>query len=407
MPVTRWLVVCVLLSLIGGGIGGAVTTRYVLTSPSKNTSAITSTLANLSGVSTSTVFSLHDEEVQSIDVVRRSSPAVVSIVITKQLSSRSPDDFFNDFLNNRFFSVPSRPAVPGTAASTTQRLRVGGGSGFLVAADGYVVTNRHVVEDKNAEYTVVLQDGREFPGKVLALDPSLDLAVVKIDGTNFPFLPLGDSDQIQIGQTVIAIGNALAEFQNTVTKGVISGVNRRLVAGGGLNTEVIEGALQTDAAINPGNSGGPLIDLQGRVIGMNTAISEDAQSLGFALPINLAKQAVESVKRTGKIIRPWIGVRYIDVDQELADQKHLPHAYGVLVQGGLTKADPAVIPDSPADKAGIKADDVILELNGQVLDSTHPLTTLIARYAPGDQVTVKIWRAGQEQMLTLKLEERK
>jgi serine protease Do len=205
---------------------------------------------------------------------------------------------------------------------------------------------------------------------------------------------------------VIAIGNALAEFQNSVTKGVISGVNRRLVAGGGLRTEIIEGALQTDAAINPGNSGGPLLDLQGSVIGMNTAISENAQSLGFALPINVAKQAVESVKRTGKIVRPWIGVRYVQVDKELAKEKGLAQNYGVFVERGRTANEPAIIPGSPAEKAGLRERDVILAINGQKLDDMHSLSAQVTRFAPGDEVMLTLLRDGKERIVRLKLEER-
>ena len=392
MSTSRWIAAYVVVSLGAGALGGAAITRYTQTST-----------PSVSGV---TVSPPEQEEHQAIDVVRLASPAVVSIVITKELAPRAPDDFFSDMLNDRYvFTPPSKNAT--TTSAPKQRLRIGGGSGFLVAADGYIVTNKHVVDDKEAEYTVVLQDGREFSGKVLAVDPSLDLAIVKIEGANFPFVSLGDSDALQIGQTVIAIGNALSEFQNTVTKGIVSGVNRRLVAGTRGESEVIEGAIQTDAAINPGNSGGPLLDLQGRVIGVNTAISENAQSLGFALPINVAKQAVESVKRTGKIVRPWIGVRYVQIDKELAEKEHLPEPYGVLIQMGATSSDRAILPDSPAEKAGLKEKDVILEVNGQRLDEAHSLASYVTRVSPGDVLTLKVWRDGKEQMVRVTLEERK
>ena len=402
----RLVAFCLLASLLTGGLGGAAVLRMAELSNDVHPT----TPLNLGTIASSTTAPLlRAEEAQTIDVVQRVSPAVVSIIISKAITARSPDDFFNDLFGNRFFTQLPVPQQKSTVTSSTQRMRVGGGSGFLVAQDGYIVTNRHVVDDKEAEYTVVLQDGRQFAGKVLAVDPTLDLAVVKIEGTGFPFATLGDSDQLRTGQTVIAIGNALAEFQNTVTKGVISGVNRHLVAGGGSQGgEVIEGALQTDAAINPGNSGGPLINLDGQVIGINTATSENAQSLGFALPVNLVKQAVESVKRTGKIIRPWLGVRYVPVDAELAATKHLPHNYGVLVGAGQsTKTEPAVVPDSPAAKAGLVEDDVILEVNGQKLDENHSLAGLIASLVPGNVVTLKVWHDGKEKLLTVTLEERK
>ncbi|MBP9762174.1 trypsin-like peptidase domain-containing protein [Patescibacteria group bacterium] len=409
MPVPRWLAAYLLASIAAGALGGAAVLRYGAQRPYAIIDPAPSALDRLLGNSTTTLSLLRQDELQTIDVVRRASPAVVSIVITKELTERTPDDFFSDLFNDRFFSLPRATStrVPTTTSDTPpQRLRVGGGSGFLVTDDGYIITNRHVVDDKKAEYSVLLQDGREFAGRVLALDPSLDLAVLKIEGRDFPFVTLGDSDQIQIGQTVIAIGNALAEFQNTVTKGIISGVNRRLVAGSGLRTEIIEGALQTDAAINPGNSGGPLLDLEGNVIGMNTAISEDAQSLGFALPINVAKQAVESVKRTGKIVRPWIGVRYVRVDKDLAKEKGLAQSYGVFIERGRTANEPAIIPGSPAEKAGLKERDVILAINGQKLDEMHSLSAQVTRFAPGDEVELTLLRNGKEQKLRLKLEER-
>lgn len=407
MSAPRWLAAYLLASLGAGALGGAAITRYnqhMQASPETPPSMLGTVLGN----TTSTLSELRKEELQTIDVVRQASPAVVSIVITKELSTRSPDDFFTDLFNDRFFFAPQAPRASSTAPEAPkQRLRVGGGSGFLVAADGYIVTNKHVVDDEAAEYTVVLQDGRELPGKVLAVDPSLDLAIIKIEGADFPFIALGDSDKIEIGQTVIAIGNALSEFQNTVTKGIVSGVDRRLVAGTRTATEVIEGAIQTDAAINPGNSGGPLIDLQGKVIGVNTAISENAQSLGFALPINVAKQAVESVKRTGKIVRPWIGVRYVQIDSELAKREQLPQPYGVWIQPGRTPADVAILPGSPAEKAGLKEKDVILEVNGQKLDEHRSLSSVVTRFAPGDVIELKISRDGKEQTLRLTLEERK
>ena len=405
MSASRWMAAYLLASLGAGALGGAAIMRYGHRPVSESTTP--TVVDRLLGTTTSTLSDLRQEELQTIDVVRRASPAVVSIVITKELSTRAPDDFFRDLFNDRFFFAPQ----PSTSTQTSpnapkQRLRVGGGSGFLVAADGYIVTNKHVVDDDEAEYTVVLQDGRQFSGKVLAVDPTLDLAILKIEGTEFPFISLGDSDKLEIGQTVIAIGNALSEFQNTVTKGIVSGVDRRLVAGSRGSTEVIEGAIQTDAAINPGNSGGPLIDLRGEVVGVNTAISENAQSLGFALPINVAKQAVDSVKRTGKIVRPWIGVRYVQIDKELAEKNDLPESYGVWIQPGAASSDVAIIPGSPAAKAGLKEGDVILEVNGQKLDQNHSLSSTVTRFAPGDVIELKISREKKEQVIRVTLEER-
>ncbi len=407
MSASRWMAAYLVAAVGAGALGGIAVTRYGQQPVAPANSSVPSGQLD---TRTRPVSELRKEEMQTIDVVRRASPAVVSIVITKELTTRAPDDFFSDLFNNRFFFSPNvqRPQTATTTASAPkQRLRVGGGSGFLVTSDGYIVTNRHVVDDSEAEYTVVLLDGRQLSGKVLAIDPALDLAILKIDGTGFPFLSFGDSDKAEIGQTVIAIGNALSEFQNTVTKGIVSGVNRRLVAGTRSATEVIEGAIQTDAAINPGNSGGPLIDLQGNVLGVNTAISENAQSLGFALPIDVAKQAVESVKRTGKIVRPWIGVRYTQVDKEVAEREKLSKEYGVFIQPSSSSSSPSVIPGSPADKAGLRVNDHLLELNGQKLDVAHSLASLVSRLAPGDEVELKLIRDGKEQVVRLTLEERK
>jgi len=287
-------------------------------------------------------------------------------------------------------------------------MHIGGGSGFFISEDGLIVTNKHVISDPGVDYTVITQDGGKWPAKVLALDPSFDLGVLKIQSASgsFPALQLGDSDALKTGQTVIAIGNALAEFQNSVTKGIISGLNRQLYAGDYGSEELIEEAIQTDAAINPGNSGGPLITLDGKVIGMNTAISDNGQSLGFALPSSVLQRAVDSVRKYGRIVRPWIGVRYIPVDADVQTQEKLPYPYGALVRGGTSKTEPAVEPGSPAEKAGLKAEDVILEVDGEHVGESRSLSSLISRHSPGDQVILKILRAGKEIQIPLTLEER-
>jgi serine protease Do len=346
------------------------------------------------GYGTGTVAVIEQDEVVA-ELVAKVSPSVVSIDISKTLrESRSTLDFYTDD-----FSLEGE--------GEDELLRVGGGSGFFVSGDGLVVTNRHVIDDTKAEYVVVTQDGTEYKATVAGIDPVLDLGFLKIEGSNFPAIELGDSDQIRIGQTVIAIGNALAEFQNTVTKGIVSGLDRRLEASGEAGDELIEEAIQTDAAINPGNSGGPLIDLQGRVIGVNTAVTDGAQSLGFALPSNAIKRAVDSMRKYGRIIRPWIGVRYIQVDADYAKRNSLPYNYGALVMRGQVRGDLAVVPGSPADKGGIKENDLLLEINGKKLDIKHPLSSQIARFSPGDEITLKLFREGQEIEQRLTLEERK
>lgn len=349
-----------------------------------------------------------DEE-QTIDVVKRASPAVVAINITKSVDprARTPQALFPDIFDDPSFQFFSAPTATSTTSTEKQSIVVGAGSGFFVSQDGYLVTNKHVVSDPDATYTVITSDQKKYPAKVLALDPTLDLAIVKVEGDHFPFLQLGKSDDLIVGQSVIAIGNALAEFQNSVTKGVISGLNRRLEAGSRTGTEVIEQAIQTDAAINFGNSGGPLLDLQGEVVGVNTAISQNGQSLGFALPSRVVSHALESVRKNGKIVRPWLGIRYLQIDEQIQKKNSLTYDYGVLVVRGNTPADLAVIPGSPANKAGIVENDIVLEFNGLKLDGQRSLSSIVASLDPGQRVTLKISHEGKEKTIDVTLEERK
>ncbi|MBI4239542.1 trypsin-like peptidase domain-containing protein [Candidatus Uhrbacteria bacterium] len=287
-----------------------------------------------------------------------------------------------------------------------QKQQIGGGSGFIISSDGMILTNKHVVGDADADYSVITNDGKEYAAKVIAKDPVNDLAIVKIDAKNVPALELGDSNSIQIGQTVIAIGNSLGEYSNTVTRGVISGINRVVTAADGSGAiETLQEAIQTDAAINPGNSGGPLLNLTGQVIAINTAINRSGQSIGFALPINVAKRSVESVKKFGKIIRPWLGVRYVLIDDELARKNNLSVTYGALIVGNPQKKELSVIPNSPADKAGLQDGDIILELQGLRISREHALANAITQHSPGDEVKLKILSKGKEKTVKVKLEE--
>jgi serine protease Do len=284
-------------------------------------------------------------------------------------------------------------------------LGLGGGSGFIVSADGLIVTNKHVVLDENAEYTVILDDGRKFDAEVLARDEANDLAVVKINASDLPVAKIGESSSVRLGQTVIAIGNALGEFSNSVSIGVVSGLSRELTAeGAGGFSERIEGVIQTDAAINEGNSGGPLLNLKGEVIGINTAIASGAENIGFAIPIDAVKRSIESVKRTGKIETPYLGVRYAMLNEASAKTAKVAYTYGARVQA--TGDGPAVIKGSPAEKAGIKSDDVILEVNGERLERGKTLGLALQKYAVGDEISLKVVRGGEEREVRLKLEER-
>ena len=246
----------------------------------------------------STYRPVNDTEADTMAVVEKTNAAVVSVVISKDVSRQAEPDFpFEDFFNFGLpFEVPSdeqNPSDDSEPQTEPQFRQVGGGSGFIIESDGLIVTNRHVVLDETARYTVILASGKEYEARVLAKDPVLDVALLQIDATDLPTLKLGDSDQIRLGQTVIAIGNALAEFGNTVTQGVVSGVGRRVEAGDGRGqTELLDEAIQTDAAINPGNSGGPLLNLAGEVVGINTAVSGRGQSVGFVIPIKSVKKNI-------------------------------------------------------------------------------------------------------------------
>lgn len=342
------------------------------------------------------------EESATIDAVKKVGPSVVSIIISKNVSSLpSPLDNFFNFGFPFGFSQPQTPPTSGPQV-------VGGGTGFIISADGMILTNKHVISDPQAKYSVLLSNGKQYDAKVLGTDLTNDIGVVKIDEKNLPVVELGDSDQLQIGQTVIAIGYALGEYNNTVTKGVISGLNRDIVAGNNTgSSEALQGVIQTDAAINPGNSGGPLINLAGQVIGINSAISQQGQLIGFAIPINTAKSVIDSVIKNGRIIRPYLGVRYIPVTDALAKQNNLSVDYGDLIVRGSATDELAVTPGSPADKAGLVENDIILEVNGVKLDQNTTLAEEIAKYNPGDQITLKILHDGKEKTVTVTLEEYK
>ena len=343
------------------------------------------------------------EDRQVIEAVRVVAPSVVSIVVSKDVSKLY--NATGAFPFEQFFGFPT-PQAPTPALKPGQKQQIGGGTGFVISADGLILTNRHVVADAEAEYEVVMSDGRRMPAKVAAVDSVLDVAVLKVEAQDLPVAPLGDSSKLETGETVIAIGNALSEYSNSVTKGVISGINRRVVAGDGFgDSEIIEEALQTDAAINPGNSGGPLISLRGEVIGMNTAVNRSGQSIGFAIPIDAAKVVIESYKEHGRIVRPWLGVRYVTLTAEAAKANGLTVDHGALVVGGGTGEGAAVVAGSPAEKAGIKAGDVLLDVDGETLGQDHPLASVIARKRAGDTVAIRLLREKTEMSVQVELAE--
>lgn len=356
--------------------------------------------------------SLLSQESLVVNAVKKDNPAVVSIVISQNVPKYVLDPNANGQQSNPFGDMFPGLNIPGFNFNIpqyrqegTQKKDIGSGSGFFISADGLIVTNKHVVDQKNAEYTVFTNDGKKHSAKVIAQDPVLDIALIKIDGSNYPYLELGNSDSLQVGQSVISIGNALGEFRNTVSVGVVSGLARSITAGDySGNSENLDHVIQTDAAINPGNSGGPLINLSGQVIGVNVAIVQGSQNVGFALPINSVKSAIESVKSTGKIIRPYLGVRYVAVTSQMKDANKLTVDYGVLVKAGQNQNELAVVPGSPADKAGIVENDIILEVDGVKLDDTNNLATIIRGKNVGDVINLKILHKGQEKTVQVTLE---
>lgn len=341
-------------------------------------------------------------------LVEENASSVVSIVITKDVP-KVRNFFGNPFGGRSFFIDPRNPSGvdDGTGAASEKR-QIGSGSGFIVSEDGLVVTNKHVVSDEQAEYTVIASDGKEYPAKVLARDPGNDIAVLKAEAVGLRPVTLGDSDAIRVGQTVLAIGNPLGEFANSVSRGIISGLKRSVTAGSSYgDTEKLSDIIQTDAAINPGNSGGPLFDLQGEVIGVNVAMAQGAENIGFALPINSVKRVVEQVRTTGRLSVPYLGVRYIILNEVIQKQNDLPFGYGALVLRGQQMIDFAVVPGSPADKAGIVENDIILEIGGQKVDEDHPLASLISSRTAGDEVVLKVWHKGETKEIKVTLEERR
>jgi S1-C subfamily serine protease len=297
------------------------------------------------------------------------------------------------------------PTVVKIEASSTNGLSgaSGVGSGFVFDPNGWILTNKHVVAGA-AQLTVQLEDTRRFTATVYGIDPLTDLAIVKIEATGLPAAPIGSSANLLPGQLAIAIGNPLGDFADTVTTGVVSGLGRQITAGDATQStsEQLNNLIQTDAAINPGNSGGPLLNSGGQVIGVNTAVSQDAQGIGFAIPIDYAKPIMGQALRGQPLTRPWIGVYYQPVTRQLALDRGLAVDHGALLLAA-SDGSPAIFPNSPAARAGLREGDVILSVDNQVVDSTHDLSALVIPYNPGDRVTLNVLRGGSTISVVLTL----
>ncbi len=339
-----------------------------------------------------------------VNIAEAVTPAVVRIEVRKpRFASRQVPEAFR-----RFFNLPDeedQQSIP----------QVSGGSGFLVSDDGYVLTNDHVVTDAT-EITVWLEDGRRFDATLVGSDPTTDVAVVKIEGSSFPTLSFGDSDRVRVGEWVLAVGNpgfggAASQLDYTVTAGIISAKSRGLQL---IQNELlrdpdfddftsgfaIEDFIQTDAVINPGNSGGPMVDIQGRVVGINSAIASQTgfyQGYGFAIPVNLARRVMEDLIEYGVVRRPWLGVQITNITPEAAEYLGLPDVSGVLVQ--------SVTEDSPAEAAGIEREDVIVSIDGVSVSRSGQLQQLVARKRPGDPVRVELFRNGEPREIRGQLDE--
>lgn len=316
-----------------------------------------------------------DEQSAVIDVANKVEPSVVSIT-----SEQSRLNFFGRIQSSKAY-----------------------GTGFIVSKDGLIITNKHVV-DASANYSVFTSDGKEYQARVVAKDSIYDIAFVKIEAKNLTPVELGDSNELKVGQEVIAIGNALGQFQNTVTTGIVSAVGRAIEAADSQgSSETLDNLIQTDAAINPGNSGGPLVNIDGQVIGINTAVSSEGQGIGFAIPINVAKAAIKSVEEKGKIVRPMIGIRYVNITKEFASRNTLSVGYGALIYTGTD--DPAVLPGTPAAKVGLQENDIITKLNDTQISEGKSLAGILANYLPGDKVTITYLRNNKEHRVDVTLAE--
>lgn len=352
---------------------------------------------------------MNKEKSKVIDVVRKICPAVVSVVMSANLSKLRQNQLFSFGPHNPYAPYePQTPGMPG-APEKDVKLKVSGGSGFFISSNGLVLTNRHVVAEMDGEYTIVTNDEKEYPAEILAKDPINDIAVLKIkapDNQKFPCLELGDSDSLDLGQTVIAVGNVLGQFSNTVSTGIVSGLSRYITAGGMTGqTQQLRGLIQTDAAVNPGNSGGPLCDIFGRVIGINAAIVLGAQNIGFSIPVNSAKKDLKEYEKFGRIRQPFFGVRHMILNDEMQKLFNLPVSYGALVISESMPGDFAVVPNSPAAKANIAEKDIILEINSQKITEKNSLQDILQACKIGDEIALKIWRNGQTLDAKTKIEE--
>jgi S1-C subfamily serine protease len=347
-----------------------------------------------------------DFEQQIISTVKKILPAVVSIAIAKDPAAIKEEIFRNPFTGLNIYPEELEAELKAAPHDEKGRIRLGGGSGFFVSQNGIVLTNKHVIADPNASYSVVTSDGKNYEAAVLARDPINDIAILKIDVKNCPIVKLEETEKLDLGQTVIAIGNALGQFQNSVSTGIVAGLSRLISAVTDLSgkQERLRGLIQTDAAINPGNSGGPLVNLKGNAIGINSAIVFGAQNIGFAIPVKHAKKDLDEIEKFGRIRRPFIGLRYVLLNDSLQEKFNLPLNHGALVINEGLPGDTAIIKGSPADKAGIQEFDIITHCDGKQINQNETLEDIISERKIGDKLKLAVSRKGDviEKEITLK-----
>lgn len=331
-----------------------------------------------------------DDQDATIRSIKTVMPAVVSIIVY-------------DYKESVNINLGA-----GTQETKKDKKKIGSGTGFIITADGMILTNKHLLngtKEESAEYRVILNSGKQYYAQLIGRDSLYDLAVLKIFDKKLPYVKLGDSDKLELGSTVIAIGNVLGRYQNSATKGIVSGLGRSLTAGDDTgNVELLDNVIQTDAEVNKGNSGGPLIDLNGVVVGINSAVDEEGSAVGFAIPINDAKPIIISIKERGMVVRPRIGMRYIMLTPEIALDKKLPKDAGALITKG-ENGESAIFPDSPAEKAGLKEGDIVLEINGIKLENKNTLLSTVQKYKPGQKIGLKVQRGGKVIIFVVTLDE--
>ncbi len=354
-------------------------------------------------------FTNYEEHI--IKTIENVMPGVVSIMVGKEyeeILAERPHELMVPHASKLEPALPPPPPEDELPHTPSGKVQIGGGSGFLVDPSGLVLTNKHVVYDTDAEYIITTASEDTYRACVVARDPLNDVAILQIEGEDFPYIPLGNSNAIKLGQTVLAVGTALGEFQNTVSSGIVSGLSRFITAvtDSEGHSERLRGLIQTDAAINPGNSGGPLVNLNGQVIGINAAVVFGAQNIGFAIPISKAKYDLGELKKYGRIRRPFLGVRYVLLNPMLMKKFKLPIERGAFVLREGTPGRPAIVEKSPADRAGIQEGDIILALNNTAITEKTALEDVLENVALGANISVKVLRKGEEKLLTLIAEER-